>query len=226
MHWLIQMTAILASWPFGIQREREYGSSFEFKLKGKEVHLSSRLRLTHSLTFARLGNPWSGQGSEAIPSRVLMMAILRALYNIGHVIYLSTDLSRKQFDKDSIFFRWHSVPPPPCTWFAISFNMGGTIRVIEVSNLSECFRKPSRYKSGSRLHRISYLNFDSCSVFVSSARRHVHTTLREFAIFNPNFTDQSMQRIQASWLSFPRNWNRDCRDSIAVPQDLGSISPE
>lgn len=151
------MTAILASWPFGIQREREYGSSFEFKLKGKEVYLSSRSRLMHWLNIALVGNPWSGQGVEAIPCRVLMMAILRALYDIGHVIYLSTDLSRKQFDKDSIFFRWHSVPPPPCIWFAISFNMGDTIRVIEVSNLSECFRRPYQFQScqGSAASRTS-----------------------------------------------------------------------
>jgi hypothetical protein len=43
--------AIIISWPRGIQREEDYSSAYEFKLHG---------------------NPWWGQGGEAVPSRILM----------------------------------------------------------------------------------------------------------------------------------------------------------
>ena len=44
--------AIEASWPRGIQNEREvFLGAYEFQLKG---------------------NPWTGQGDESVPARVLM----------------------------------------------------------------------------------------------------------------------------------------------------------
>jgi hypothetical protein len=43
--------AIIASWPRGIQREKDYVDAYEFKL---------------------YGTPWWGQGDEAVPSRILM----------------------------------------------------------------------------------------------------------------------------------------------------------
>ncbi len=43
--------AIMNSWPRGLQREEDYLGAYEFKLNG---------------------NPWWGQGDEAISSRVLM----------------------------------------------------------------------------------------------------------------------------------------------------------
>jgi hypothetical protein len=44
-------TAIEVTWPRGIQNERELSGAFEFQLKG---------------------NPWSGQGDDSIPARMLM----------------------------------------------------------------------------------------------------------------------------------------------------------
>ncbi|KAJ8515184.1 hypothetical protein ONZ45_g7370 [Pleurotus djamor] len=102
-------TAIQQSWAKGIQEERNYHGSHEFKLKG---------------------NPWYAKGSEASPSRVLMCGVLSTLYSMGWILCISTDISKKQADKDTCIFRYQQPLPPPCTWFAISFNMGDRLRLI------------------------------------------------------------------------------------------------
>jgi len=48
--------AIEANWPRGIQNEKEiFSGAYEFQLKG---------------------NPWSGQGDESVPARVLMCVFI------------------------------------------------------------------------------------------------------------------------------------------------------
>jgi hypothetical protein len=48
--------AILISWNGGLQKEKQYGGAHEFKLGG---------------------NPWSGQGMEAVESRILMYVFIQ-----------------------------------------------------------------------------------------------------------------------------------------------------
>ncbi|OBT98721.1 hypothetical protein VE01_03403 [Pseudogymnoascus verrucosus] len=100
---------IKASYPFGIQRESPYGPSHEFKL---------------------CSYPWSGQGRDAIPSRIVMREILAYLYRSGWIFHVSTDCSKKELDKDTIVFRQQQAPPPPAEWIAISFNQSDRLRLI------------------------------------------------------------------------------------------------
>ncbi|RDL29961.1 Uncharacterized protein BP5553_10588 [Venustampulla echinocandica] len=100
------------SWPFGIQSERPYAASFEFKLRG---------------------NPWRGQGSEAIPARILMREIFAHLFRLGWILHVSTDASKKEFDKDTMIFRKQQHPPPDSDWISISFNMTDRMRLIGAS---------------------------------------------------------------------------------------------
>lgn len=102
--------AIASAWRPGIQSEREYHGAYEFKMHG---------------------NPWYGQGSEAVPSRRLMCSVLASMYDAGWVLKASTDISKKQMDKDSLLFRLQYPPPPPSQWFAISFNRGDRMRLID-----------------------------------------------------------------------------------------------
>jgi hypothetical protein len=48
--------AILATWRRGIQNEKHYGGAYEFKVGG---------------------NPWYGQGVEAVESRILMYVFIQ-----------------------------------------------------------------------------------------------------------------------------------------------------
>jgi hypothetical protein len=100
---------IASAWPKGIQEERNYHGSWEFKLKG---------------------DPWDGQGGDAVPSRSLVCAVLAHLYQVGWVLVGAADASKKENDKDSLLFRRHG-PSPPLTFFAISFNEDDKLRLIQ-----------------------------------------------------------------------------------------------
>ncbi|ORZ36383.1 hypothetical protein BCR44DRAFT_127179 [Catenaria anguillulae PL171] len=78
------------------------------------------------------GNPWSGQGSEAVPARKLMVTILRTLLAHGWRVEATCDLSKSQWDKDS--FVMMRVAPQylgPSDMFAVSFNMSDRLRLID-----------------------------------------------------------------------------------------------
>ncbi|CAF0959263.1 unnamed protein product [Adineta steineri] len=92
--------AIIESWLRGIQREEDYEDAHEFKLHG---------------------SPWWGQGDDAVPSRILMIHILSALYNTGWYLLTSTHISKKPYDKDSLIFEL-GIPPSPTSFFSVSFN--------------------------------------------------------------------------------------------------------
>jgi len=100
--------AINSSWPKGIQSERDYYGSYEYKLNG---------------------NPWSGQFGEAVPSRVMMTTVLSTLYHSGWHLQMSTDISKKVHDKDTLFFRSGPLPSP-ASFFSASFNEGDKLRLI------------------------------------------------------------------------------------------------
>jgi hypothetical protein len=100
---------IKASWRKGIQKEQKYGMSHEFKL---------------------YGNPWYGQSDDAITSRVLIRGLLAHLFSVGWILHASTDVSKKELDKDTLFFRMQQQAPPPSHWISISFNQCDRLRLI------------------------------------------------------------------------------------------------
>ncbi|WWD02829.1 hypothetical protein V865_000871 [Kwoniella europaea PYCC6329] len=100
--------AIRRVWMAGIQKSEAYYKGWEWKLSG---------------------NPWYGQGAEAIYSRRLMCHILHALSAIGWDIHMSCDLTKKSFDKDTLIL--HSVQPRQKYYFSISFNESDKIRIID-----------------------------------------------------------------------------------------------
>lgn len=129
--------SISANWPKGIQDERVYHGSYEFKLKG---------------------SPFFGQGSSAVPARRLMCGVLAGLYGSGWELAHVTDVSKSpvglllsssglesycncaradtellvglQYDKDTLIFRFATSPPPPSYFCSISFNEGDKLRLI------------------------------------------------------------------------------------------------
>ncbi|KAH6704081.1 hypothetical protein BKA61DRAFT_182218 [Leptodontidium sp. MPI-SDFR-AT-0119] len=102
-------TVIKTTYPKGLQAEQKYGGSHEFKL---------------------YGNPWYGQSSDAICSRVVMREVLAYLFSVGWILHASTDVSKKQMDKDTLFFRKQQQSPPVSEWIAISFNKSDRLRLI------------------------------------------------------------------------------------------------
>jgi predicted RNA-binding protein YlqC (UPF0109 family) len=100
---------IRAKWRKGIQADRKYAMSHEFKLHG---------------------NPWWGQGSDSIPARIVMREIFAYLYSAGWILHASTDLSKKERDKDTLVFRKQQHPPPQSEWISISFNQSDRLRLI------------------------------------------------------------------------------------------------
>ena len=97
-------------WPKGVQDEKEYHGSHEFKLRG---------------------NPWRGSGNDAVYARRFMCKVLETLANIGWVVVVSTDISKTTNDKDTLLFRYQRPPPAPCDWMAISFSNNDLIRFID-----------------------------------------------------------------------------------------------
>lgn len=102
--------SIKRTWPRGIQRERDYYGSHEFKLSG---------------------NPWSPYGEEALHARRLTRGILATLYDAGWVLFIATDISRNPGDKDNLFFRHQSPAPTPREWFSVTFSKGDRVRLID-----------------------------------------------------------------------------------------------
>ncbi|KAF2274244.1 uncharacterized protein EI97DRAFT_451810 [Westerdykella ornata] len=102
---------IQSVWTRGIQAEREYAGSHEIKVNGY---------------------PWRGSGHSAIEARRLICGVLGALHGHGWVLMMSTDVSKKTADKDTLLFR-HQIPTPaPCDWCCIGFSMWDRIEFIDV----------------------------------------------------------------------------------------------
>ncbi|KAJ2999853.1 hypothetical protein HDV02_001631 [Globomyces sp. JEL0801] len=105
----IVQNAITNSWLYGIQRSGEYRQSWEFKLRG---------------------NPWYGQGNEAVPARRLMATILRDLKSNGWQLVTSIDISNAQRDKDTLIFRL-GIPDTDSRIFSMSINESDKLRLID-----------------------------------------------------------------------------------------------
>lgn len=114
-------TAIKQSWG-SIQHESKYYSAFEFKLAG---------------------NPWRGEGYEAVNSRRLLAAILRTMAQFGWNLLQAADISRKPHDKDTLFFEKGTLDPDVAL-FAMSFNMSDLIRIIDAPSFAPCVKDAIR----------------------------------------------------------------------------------
>lgn len=83
---------IKQNWPKGIQEERPYAKSHEFKFPG---------------------NPWSGADTTAIAAGVLIMRELFAhLFAHGWILTASTDVMTSVYTKDTMIFRQQAATPP------------------------------------------------------------------------------------------------------------------
>lgn len=102
--------AIITTWVRGVQAERDYGGSYEFKLKG---------------------NPWTGWSDDSIHARRLVRNIFEGLLNNGWVLALSTDISKKTSDKDTLIFRHQDPAPSTCEWTTIAFSRQDRVRLID-----------------------------------------------------------------------------------------------
>lgn len=57
--------------------------------------------------------------------------VLSALHNHGWYLLTSTDVSKKQLDKDTLIFLL-GIPPPQTAFFAVSFNDHDKLRLIGI----------------------------------------------------------------------------------------------
>jgi len=73
-----------------------------------------------------------GQGAEAVPARRMMAHILHALAAIGWHFAFASDLSKKGYDKDTLYFK--PGPPRQRYFFPVSFNESDKIRLIDSPN--------------------------------------------------------------------------------------------
>jgi len=117
--------AIRRVWVLGIQNAGPYDSmSYEWKLSGRPCECTSSITAAEGLGY--------GQGGEAVPARRLIIHVLHALAAIGWHLAISVDLSKKQWDKDTLIFR--AGPPIQRYFFSISFNMSDKVRIIDPPN--------------------------------------------------------------------------------------------
>lgn len=100
---------IQSSWQYGIQSEKMYGISYEFKLRGR---------------------PWSTSGEQAIRARQLLASIFGFLLQNGWALRVSSDLSNRNRDRDTFYFKQEAHPNPSARVCTLSFDMTDTIRVI------------------------------------------------------------------------------------------------
>lgn len=100
-------TTLQTFWSRGIQEERAYASSWQFKLRG---------------------NPWWASGDEAVDSRFLVLKILEALQAYGWSVAASIDCSRKDSDKSSLIFQ--TSQPTQSHFFCISLHETDKLRLI------------------------------------------------------------------------------------------------
>jgi len=73
-----------------------------------------------------------GQGAEAVPARRMVAHILHALAAVGWHFTFASDLSKKAWDKDTLYLK--PGPPRQRYFFPISFNENDKIRLIDSPN--------------------------------------------------------------------------------------------
>jgi hypothetical protein len=79
------------------------------------------------------GNPWrrSAGSEEAVGARRLIRAMFSTLHASGWVLMLSTDISRKRREKDTLMFRYQDPAPAECDWCCIGFARNDRIKFID-----------------------------------------------------------------------------------------------
>ena len=100
-------STIQRNWSKGIQRERAYAGSWEFKLEG---------------------TPWWADGTEAVKSRYLVLKLMEALQEYSWSPVAAFDSSRKVSDKSTLLFR--QSQPKQSPFFCISLNESDKLRLI------------------------------------------------------------------------------------------------
>ncbi|KAI9686811.1 MAG: hypothetical protein M1820_010557 [Bogoriella megaspora] len=111
-----QISALVRTrWRSGIQSERLYGNSYELKLSG---------------TPWRTGMGWGDWSEQTLNSRLLIMGLLAGLFNMGWVLNAAVDISRKEFDKDTLILRAQRPPPPACEWMFVNFSSGDSLHLV------------------------------------------------------------------------------------------------
>ncbi|WOO77056.1 uncharacterized protein LOC62_01G000655 [Vanrija pseudolonga] len=108
---------VTRAWPQGIQQQ--------YFLDGHGGN-------TRAFEIKCRGNPWYGQGKEAIPSRRFMIHLLFGMSSNGWHLDSTADMSKKQWDKDTLIFR--SGPPVQRSIFSITFNEYDKVRIIDPPN--------------------------------------------------------------------------------------------
>ncbi|KAF9919708.1 hypothetical protein FBU30_010648 [Linnemannia zychae] len=99
-----------------IYTEKEYGGAHQIKIEGE---------------------PWVGYGSDHVPARRLIVAIIKAMTTQGWNLVQSADVSKLEHDLDTLFFE--SVDESlmgemaEADLFSISFGSSNVLRVIDAS---------------------------------------------------------------------------------------------
>ncbi|XP_074610530.1 uncharacterized protein LOC141864595 [Acropora palmata] len=100
-------STVQRNWSKGIQRERAYAGSWEFKLEG---------------------TPWWADGIEAVKSRHLVLKLMEALQGYGWSPVAAFDSSRKVSDNSTLLFR--QSQPRQSPFLCISLNVSDRLRLI------------------------------------------------------------------------------------------------
>ncbi|KFH66336.1 hypothetical protein MVEG_08435 [Podila verticillata NRRL 6337] len=87
-----------------IQRERDYAGTHEFKLDGY---------------------PWHGDGKQSVMCRRLLTHLLRSMAAHGWNLIQAVDMSKKQMDKDALFFELGSIQHEKEYEGSIEFKLSG-----------------------------------------------------------------------------------------------------
>lgn len=97
-------------WQRGIQEEKDYSGSWQFKLHG---------------------TPWHVTGDESVDSRYLVLKVLEALQAHGWSVAAAIDCSRKLSDKSSLIFR--RSQPRQSQFFCVSLNGSAQLWLINAT---------------------------------------------------------------------------------------------
>lgn len=104
---------ITNSWPPGVQEQKMYGESYEYKLKG---------------------SPWGMMGhQEGVGSRILLRNMFAFLHRRGWVLVTPLSHSVRPGTKDSLIFKKKQgspSPPPSVDWLVLAFMHTKKLRVI------------------------------------------------------------------------------------------------
>ncbi|KAF2794556.1 hypothetical protein K505DRAFT_241875, partial [Melanomma pulvis-pyrius CBS 109.77] len=115
---------IVSAWPRGIQSENNVCGAHEFKMKGNPWGIFNG-------EMKALKGAFEDVGDQMIYARRLMCCLLAALHTEGWVLMVSTDISKMQWDTDTLIFRHQSPAPAPCEWFSVAFSSHNKIRFVD-----------------------------------------------------------------------------------------------